>query len=248
MKKIQFVILFSILPASLFSMHIMEGFLPIQWAAAWWAAVVPALYLGIVRIKKILAGNPELKMLLAMCGAFAFFLSALKLPSVTGSSSHPTGLALGAILFGPAAMVVVGFTVLVFQCLLLAHGGITTLGANAVAMAVFGPLAAYSVYRGCQKMKINKNVSIFLAAFFGDVLTYGVTAVQLALAHPDARSGFMGALVKFLSIFAVTQIPIAVSEGILTVIVIGLVSKYTLTEMRETFIMKPGKDLKNAEN
>ena len=248
MKKLKFVILFSTVPASLFSMHIMEGFLPLQWAAAWWIAVVPALYLGIVRIKKILAGRPELKMLLAMCGAFAFFLSALKLPSVTGSSSHPTGLALGAILFGPAAMVVVGFTVLVFQCLLLAHGGVTTLGANAMAMAVCGPLAAYAVYRACRKIKFNNNASVFLAAFFGDILTYGVTAVQLALAHPDARSGFAGALVKFLSIFAVTQIPIAASEGILTVIVVGLVSKYTFTEIRGTLLMKPGKDLKNAEN
>ena len=33
-----------------------------------------------------------------------FVLSALKFPSVTGSSSHPTGTGLGAILFGPTPM------------------------------------------------------------------------------------------------------------------------------------------------
>ncbi len=60
-----------------------------------------------------------------------FVLSALKIPSVTGSCSHPTGVGLGAIMFGPSVMFVLGTIVLIFQALLLAHGGITTLGANA---------------------------------------------------------------------------------------------------------------------
>ena len=63
-------------------------------------------------------------MLLALCGAFAFVLSALKIPSATGSCSHPTGVGLGAILFGPAATAVLGLIVLLFQALLLAHGGL----------------------------------------------------------------------------------------------------------------------------
>ena len=48
--------------------------------------------------------------------------SAIKLPSVTGSSSHPTGTGLGAILFGPSAVAPIGAVVLLFQALLLAHG------------------------------------------------------------------------------------------------------------------------------
>ena len=71
-----------------------------------------------------------MKMLIAVVGAFAFVLSALKIPSVTGSSSHPTGVGLAAILFGPAITSVLGLIVLIFQAILLAHGGITTLGAN----------------------------------------------------------------------------------------------------------------------
>ena len=59
-----------------------------------------------------------------------FVISSLKIPSVTGSCSHMTGTGLGAILFGPTAAGVLGLIVLLFQAILLAHGGLTTLGAN----------------------------------------------------------------------------------------------------------------------
>ncbi|RYD04043.1 hypothetical protein N752_16770 [Desulforamulus aquiferis] len=62
----------------------------------------PLYYLGLLLHKKIVSEKPELKMLLGLVCAFAFVLSALKIPSVTGSCSHPTGVGLGAILFGPA--------------------------------------------------------------------------------------------------------------------------------------------------
>ena len=85
-------------------MHIMEGFLPVEHAIGWSAASLPFLAWGVVSIKKQIADAPERRMLLGVGAAFAFVLSALKLPSVTGSCSHPTGTGLGALLFGPAAM------------------------------------------------------------------------------------------------------------------------------------------------
>ena len=42
--------------------------------------------------------NPESRLLLAAAGATTFVLSAIKLPSITGSSSHPTGTGAGACL------------------------------------------------------------------------------------------------------------------------------------------------------
>ena len=111
-------------------MHIMEGFLPPMWAIAWWLIFLPFLGAGIVRLKAIVQEDANQKVLLALCGAFIFVLSALKIPSVTGSCSHPTGVALAVILFGPSVVAVLGSIVLLFQALLLAHGGLTTLGAN----------------------------------------------------------------------------------------------------------------------
>jgi cobalt/nickel transport system permease protein len=205
-------------------MHIMEGFLPLGWAIFWTIVSLPFVILGIKTISKTFNENPNQKLLFALVTAFVFILSAMKMPSVTGSTSHPTGTGLGAILFGPLLMAVSGLIVLLFQALLLAHGGISTLGANVFSMAVVGPFAAYFTYRMLKRT--NKKLAVFLAAALGDLVTYIVTSVQLALAHPDAVSGVMGSLTKFLSIFAVTQIPLAIAEGILSVIVFDLIVNY----------------------
>ncbi|MBC7106985.1 MAG: energy-coupling factor ABC transporter permease, partial [Firmicutes bacterium] len=129
-----------------YAMHIAEGFLPPGWCVFWYALALPFVALGLRSIQRRTQADPRLKMLLGLAGAFAFVLSALKLPSVTGSCSHPTGVGLGTVLFGPTAMAVLGFVVLLFQALLLAHGGLTTLGANTFSMAVVGPLVAYAAY------------------------------------------------------------------------------------------------------
>ncbi|HHP7243680.1 MAG TPA: energy-coupling factor ABC transporter permease [Elainellaceae cyanobacterium] len=212
------------------AMHIMEGFLPVGWAVFWWVVALPFFIWGLRSLTKITRENPELKLLLGLAGAFSFVLSALKIPSVTGSCSHPTGTGLGAVLFGPSVMTVLGSLVLIFQAVLLAHGGLTTLGANVFSMAIVGPWVAYAVYRlfansGKQKF------GIFLAAALGDLVTYLVTSIQLALAFPAASGGFLAAFAKFAGIFALTQIPLAISEGLLTVLVWNWLQSYATDEL-----------------
>ena len=213
------------------AMHIMEGFLQPIWCVAWGAVCIPFLVKGFFSIKKKISGNSKMLLLLAMCGAFTFVLSALKLPSVTGSCSHPTGVGLGTVLFGPSAMSIIGVIVLLFQALLLAHGGLTTLGANAFSMSIAGPFAAFGLYWLLKRLKVNAAVAVFFAAFIGDLFTYVVTSFQLAFAFPDPVGGIAVSAVKFLGVFAVTQIPLAVSEGILTVVVYTGIRKYSRPEL-----------------
>jgi cobalt/nickel transport system permease protein len=200
-------------------MHIMEGYLPASHALGWYAVSAPFVVLGAARIRKLVAERPEARMTLAASGAFAFVLSALKIPSVTGSCSHPTGTGLGAVIFGPSVMAVLGVIVLLFQALLLAHGGLTTLGANAFSMAIVGPWVAWGVWKLGRGLGLSVALTVFFAAALGDLATYVTTSLQLALAYPDPASGFLGAALKFGSIFAITQIPLAIAEGFLTVIV-----------------------------
>lgn len=214
-------------------MHIAEGFLPPLHAAAWAAISLPFVVVSTWRVNRLMRDQPQTKLLLAASGAYAFVLSALKLPSVTGSCSHPTGTGLGAILFGPSVMALLGTIVLLFQALLLAHGGLTTLGANVFSMAIAGPWVAYAVFRGARWVNAPLAVAVFLAATLGDWATYLVTAGQLALAFPDPVSGFAGAMVKFASVFALTQIPLAIIEGLLTVIVVNLLNQYSRDELDE---------------
>lgn len=223
-----------------YAMHIMEGFLPLKWCIAWSLVSLPFIIFGILSINKTVRHHPEVKMLLGLAGAFAFVLSALKIPSVTGSCSHPTGTGLGAVLFGPLAMSVLGCIVLIFQALLLAHGGITTLGANVFSMAVVGPFVAYGVYRLGQKLKAPLWLSIFLAAALGDLLTYVTTSLQLSLAFPAEVGGFAVSLVKFMGIFTITQVPLAISEGLLTVIIFNLLTVHNKRELLELSVIPTG--------
>lgn len=249
-KKISLLIYYAVtvtifFPNDVYAMHIMEGFLPFNWAAFWWMAIIPFVIAGVRSIKKTVTLHPSLKMLLGMAGAFAFVLSALKIPSVTGSSSHPTGVGLGTILFGPTAMTVLGMIVLIFQALLLAHGGITTLGANTFSMGIVGPFVSYGIYKGTKKLGSPLWLSVFLAATLGDLMTYVTTALQLGLAFPGA-TGVVASTLKFLSIFAFTQIPLAISEGILTVMVINVLSSYSLKELQILSVFT-GKELPTSK-
>lgn len=225
-------------PQNAYAMHIMEGFLPVKWAGFWTVVTIPFLIWGVRSIQRTVKENPGLKMLLGLAGAFAFVLSALKIPSITGSCSHPTGVGLGAVLFGPAAMSVLGCIVLAFQAVLLAHGGLTTLGANTFSMAVVGPFAAYWIYRAMQKIGAPFWLCVFLAAAAGDLLTYLTTSLQLALAFPDGTGGFMASLAKFSGVFAFTQIPLAISEGLLTVLVMNLLAVHGRQELEELDVLK----------
>lgn len=212
-------------------MHIMEGFLPAEHCLAWGAAAAPFVAVGAYKIRRVVREHPEVKLLLAASGAYVFILSALKLPSVTGSCSHPTGTGLAASLFGPTVTTVLSTIVLLFQALLLAHGGLTTLGANIFSMGIVGPFVAYWLYHGLKSAGASAAVAVFFAATLGDLSTYVVTSFQLAVAFPDPASGILGAASKFLGVFAITQVPLAISEGLLTVVVMNLLGKYSKGEL-----------------
>ena len=209
-----------------YSMHIMEGFLPLNWVMVWFAVCIPFWIIGIKKLQTVSKGSVQDKMTLALAGAFIFILSALKIPSVTGSSSHPTGVGLSAILYGPFVTSILGTIVLIFQAGLLAHGGFTTLGANTVSMAIAGPIVSYLIYKGLAKR--NRTLAVFLAASVGDLATYVVTSFQLALAYPSADGGILTSFIKFAMVFAVTQVPLAIIEGLLTNVVMNILEKYNV--------------------
>jgi cobalt/nickel transport system permease protein len=217
----------------IFAMHISEGFLPAKYCLLWYVLATPFWVKGTYDLSRLVQEKRDTMLLLGSAGGFCFVLSSLKIPSVTGSCSHPTGVGLGAILFGPWIMTVIGTIVLVFQALLLAHGGITTLGANAMSMAIVGSFSAYGIYKGLQRAGAPMWLAVSVATAISDLLTYCVTATQLAWAFPDPVSGFLGSWTKFMGIFAVTQIPLAISEGVLTVIVMAYLVKYSRSELDE---------------
>lgn len=219
-------------PQAASAMHIMEGYLPPALCIAWGALCLPVLAAGMISLGKLTRKRTTL-ILLAMSGAFVFVISSLKIPSVTGSCSHMTGTGLAAVLFGVPAASVLGVIVLLFQALLLAHGGLTTLGANTFSMAIAGPLVSWGLFTLGRKLRVSRNIALFLAAALGDLATYCVTSLQLAAAYPAAQGGVGASALAFLGVFAPTQLPLAMLEGILTVMIVAGLESYARPELQE---------------
>lgn len=231
------VVLLGIEPLS--AMHIMEGYLPLGWCAFWYAVSLPFLVISYRHIRQLIEREPRQRIIFSLNTAFVFILSALKLPSVTGSSSHLTGTTLGTLTSGPMSMPLVGLVVLIFQSLILAHGGISTLGANVFSLAIAGPLVAYAIYSALMRLRLGETLSIALVAFIGSLATYVTTSIQLAVVFPDSIQGMWGSFVKFISIFAVTQVPLSALEAVLTVLVIRLIKRMS-TESISPGLASPG--------
>jgi cobalt/nickel transport system permease protein len=204
-------------------MHIAEGFLPVAHAAAWTVISTPFAIQGFRRTTAALRSDPERRLMLAAAGAFLFALTAVKLPSVGGSSSHPTGVAMAALIFGPSVTVALALIVLLFQAILLAHGGITTLGANLFSLGVAGSCSFWLVHRLLQRW-CSTFIAVFAATLVASLATYSVTSLQLALAFPDPHSGVFASFLRFGAIFTVTQGPVALAEAAFTVFTLRALS------------------------
>ena len=72
-------------------------------------------------------------------------------------------------------------------------------------------------------------MAVFCAAALGDLLTYVTTSFQLGVVY--------GNVGEYLTIFAVTQIPLAIAEGLLTVVVFNVLEKYSTAELRELSVL-----------
>jgi cobalt/nickel transport system permease protein len=204
----------------------MEGFLEtipswagIPWWGIWWLIALPFLVLGVYQLNRVLKVDRETLPLLGVVGGFVFILSSLKLPSVVGSCSHPTGTGLPAICFGPWITTVISAIVLLFQALFLAHGGLSTMGANLVSMGIVGPLVGWGVYRSLRETRVSMYAIVFLACALADLFTYLTTSLELALAYPAGVGGVGSSFLVFSGIFALTQVPIALLEAVILVLV-----------------------------
>lgn len=193
----------------------------------WYAVAIFFIALGVREVNKRAQKNPGYKPMVALLGAAIFVISVWHIPvPVTGSCSHPVGTPMASIIIGPFVAVMISSIALFFH-IFLAHGGLTTIGANTVSMGIAGAFSGYITFKFLGKVGIRPEFSAGIAAFVGDLLTYVTTALQLALSlHPQA-------VLKHWSIFVLgfipTQIPLAVFESIFTFAAI----KYLLEHSQE---------------
>ena len=203
-------------------MHISDGILEPEWIFFWYAISILFIALGLRIINKRIKADPVYLPRIALIGAVVFVISVWHIPvPVTGSSSHPVGTPLASIIIGPFAAVVISAIALFFQAF-IAHGGLTTIGANTFSMGIVGAFGGYFIYR------LLKNISPLwfsagMAGFVGSILTYMTTALQLAL---SLNPGDVMYYWKLYSLgFIPTQLPLAFAEFAFTAYVIKYISE-----------------------
>src|SRR5665648_629690 len=159
-----------------YSMHIPEGLIPAQQAAAWYAPAAAFVGAGLVGLKRRLAIQPSARPLIGLLGAFVFVISLMPIPVPgLGTVSHPCGTPMAAILLGPLTATVLGSVALLLQALFFAHGGITSWGANIISMAVGGSFAGFAAFRISRRAGLGLGISAGMAGLIGDLVTYGLT-------------------------------------------------------------------------
>ncbi len=209
------VALFAI-PANAYAMHISEGILPASWAGLWYVAAMPFVAFGLYKLKKSSKADRNMKPLLGMMGAAVFIISCMPIPVPTaGTCSHPAGTAMAAILIGPVYSILVTAVALLLQALFLAHGGITTWGANIFSMGIVGSFTGYAVFKGLTKLRVPLTVAAFFAGILGDWAVYATTSFELASAlHGPGE--FYKLFYTIAVAFVPTQLPLGILEGFMT--------------------------------
>ena len=201
-------------------MHIEDGILTAQACAAYYAATAAMIVPGVLEIKKRVKENSYYKPFLAMVGVAVFVISAMHLPvPVTGSCSHPCGTPLAAIIVGPFATVVISAIVLFFQAIFLGHGGITTIGANTVSMGIAGTFIGFWIWKLFRMFRSPIWLAAGLAGFCGDLATYLVSALELAISLHGNVPLTKQWLIFFMG-YGPTQLPLAIVEAIFTAAVL----------------------------
>ena len=147
-------------------MHIPENYLSPETCAVMAAAMAPAWYLAVAKVKKDVP--KERLPLLGVGAAFAFLAMMFNVPLPGGTTGHAVGGTLLAVLFGPWAACLAVSVALAVQAVFFGDGGILALGANCFNMALVLPFVGYGVYSLGKKLApAHKLAAAGLGAYAG---------------------------------------------------------------------------------
>ncbi|MBI3836866.1 MAG: energy-coupling factor ABC transporter permease [Planctomycetia bacterium] len=193
-------------------MHIPNGFLTDPVCTASTLAATAALGVGFARLRQLDGSRSSAVM--AATGAGIFAAQLVNFPIDHGTSAHVLGAALAAIALGPWCGMLTMTLVLTAQCLLFGDGGLSTLGANILNMAVAGTLVASVFYTlGTRHVAGAKGKLLgAAAAAFGSVLaSASLCAIELAASGTYGLADVLSAMLGVHAVIGVSEALISVS-------------------------------------
>jgi cobalt/nickel transport system permease protein len=198
-------------------MHIPDGFLDAKTAVT--AGLLSLSGLGAALRQASRHIESRRIPLVGLTAAFVFVAQMINFPVAGGTSGHLLGGALAVVLLGPSAAVIVMACVLVIQAFIFADGGLLSLGANVLNMAIVAPVSAYVVYRlvhrGLQGLR-GQLIAASLAAWFSTVVAAVFCAGELALSGTAPWNLAFPAMAGIHSL-------IGIGEGLITMLVLAAV-------------------------
>ena len=203
-------------------MHLAEGTLPLTHAAVWTAAAVPSLAAGVARLRRATEMD---RALAAMAAAVTFAATLVPVPiPIAGMSSHLCATPVLGLLLGRSALLIPATVVLAAQALLFGHGGLTTLGVNALTLGLVGPAAAASAATLLGLIRLRGPLAVFLACTLGHLAVYAVDAVALAAALAQQQP-----FTHWLTVVGVglapVQLPLALLEGTASALLVAALAR-----------------------
>jgi cobalt/nickel transport system permease protein len=203
-------------PREASAMHLADGILPPRSCVVWALLAAPFVLWSWRQFDARRLRDGRHAPLVAMVGAAVFAVSCMPVPiPIVGSCSHPCGTGLAAILVGPQLTVLITTVALLIQALFLAHGGLTTLGADVMSMGIVGGYTGFIVFTVARRAGLGVVAAAFLAGVCSDWATYATTAFELTIGLHGLRS-FSTVFAGLCLAFAPTQLPLGLLEGAVT--------------------------------
>ena len=201
-------------------MHIPDGMLPAKVCLAGYAGTAALTWLSLHRISRrgdSLEGIPKASVMAA-----AFFVASWIHIPVPPASVHFVLGGLMGILLGWFAFPAI-LTGLFFQAVMFGHGGLTTLGVNAVVIGSPALLAAGLFSLGRGRSGTVTGILTFFAGAGSVALSAVAMAALLFLTVPEnlpAQTEYQG-----IRTMTLAYIPVALIEGVFTAMVVGFLGK-----------------------
>ena len=206
-------------------MHISEGILPAQLCISGYGFTSLITWYSLRKINRL--ANPQASIPKASLLTAAFFVaSSIHIPMPIGSVHLVLNGLLGAVLgYYAFPAILIG---LFFQGIMFGHGGMTTLGINAIIMGI-PAIFAYQIFqlRHILGNKIRDNLSMKIFGFIAGATAIGVSSlIFFSIIITNIPSGFNVSLEqKAIYGLMISHIPLMGIEGILTAMIVSFMHR-----------------------
>ncbi|MCL2933918.1 MAG: cobalt transporter CbiM [Trichodesmium sp. MAG_R03] len=206
-------------------MHISEGILPAQLSISGYGFTSLITWYSLRKINRL--ANPQASIPKASLLTAAFFVaSSIHIPMPIGSVHLVLNGLLGAVLgYYAFPAILIG---LFFQGIMFGHGGLTTLGINAIIMGI-PAILAHQIFqlRHILGNKIKENLSMKIFGFIAGATAIGVSSlIFFSLIITNIPSGFNASYEqKAIYGLMISHIPLMGIEGIITAMIVSFMHR-----------------------